>query len=178
MRTLTRLAAALAAGLTLTLAACGAAASTPSVPSLAGHSAPASSQAGALHLAGQCIRQHGIPGFPDPTLNSAGQVIFNKTQLATAPQAVVNLALEACRGALAQAGIQAGHRHGPGGAPTSAQLRQLLAFARCMRAHGLPAFADPDPATGELLLPPGFTKNSPVVERATQACRSQLPGGS
>src|SRR6516162_5042534 len=50
--------------------------------------------------------------------------------------------------ALDRAGIQGGNRHDSHAAPTPDQLRQLVAFARCMRAHGLPSLADPSPATG------------------------------
>jgi hypothetical protein len=155
------------------LGACTAASSSPTVPVASG-SARHYGQAEALHLAGQCIRQHGIPAFSDPTVDSTGQVTFDKTQLIAAPRAVLTQALLACRGALDRAGIREGHRRGIGGAPTPQQLAALLAFARCMRAHGLPAFADPNPATGDLILPPGVSKDSPVVQAATRACRHYL----
>ena len=169
---------ALAAAVALALAGCAASQPPPTVPSLHHRPAAAQSQADALHLAGQCMRQHGIPGFPDPAVNAGGAVTFSKDQLITAPRAVVAQALAACRGALDRAGVQGGNRHGMGGAPTSHQLHQLLAFARCMRVHGLPGLADPNPATGQIALPAGVSKDSPVVQRANQACRALLPGSS
>jgi hypothetical protein len=167
---------ALAAAAALATAGCAASQPAPTVPSLQHRPAAAQSQADALHLAGQCMRQHGIPGFPDPTVDAAGAVTFSKTQLIAAPRAAVAQAFAACRGALDRAGIQGGNRHDSHAAPTPDQLRQLVAFARCMRAHGLPSLADPSPATGQIALPPGVSKDSPVVLRANQACRALLPG--
>jgi hypothetical protein len=161
-----------AAVVALALAGCAASQAAPSVPSLGGGTAGAASQASALHLAGQCIRQHGVPGFPDPTLDASGQVTFSRPQLLAVPKVVVGQALTACRGALDRAGIQAGRGHDLGGRPSPAQLRQIVAFARCMRTHGLTGLPDPNPANGEISLPPGVSKDSPVVLRAGRACRS------
>lgn len=132
------------------------------------------SHAEALHLAGRCIRQHGVPSFPDPTVDGTGQVTISRTQLLAVSKAVLNQAMTACRGALGRAGIQAGN--GLGGRPTPQQIRVYLAFARCLRAHGVARLADPNPVTGDLRLPPGMTKDSPVLLRAQRACRSLLPG--
>jgi hypothetical protein len=165
-----------AAVVALALAGCAAGQAGPAVPSLGDGTAGPPSQASALHLAGQCIRQHGIPGFPDPVLNSVGQVTFNKSQLLTVSKAVIGQVLTACRVALDRAGIQAGSGHDLVGKPSPAQLRQIVAFARCMRAHGLTGLQDPNPANGSISLPPGVAKDSPVVLRADQACRSLLPG--
>src|SRR5215470_11979220 len=78
---------ALAAAGALAIAGCAASRSAPTVPSLHHSSAVSLSQADALHLAGQCMRQHGLPGFPDPTVNSAGVVSWKKRQLSTEPRA-------------------------------------------------------------------------------------------
>jgi hypothetical protein len=127
--------AALAA-LALALAGCAGAAAGPTVPaapssaSAAGTRAPAS-LAGALHQAGQCIRQHGIPGFADPTVDSAGQLMMDKAQLGAVPNAVAKQAVLACRDALGLAGIQSGNG-GIGGKPTPQELREILAFARIL----------------------------------------------
>jgi hypothetical protein len=169
--------AAALAGLTaITIAACGGGQGGPTVPSASGSRPGAVSHAEALHLAGQCIRQHGVPGFPDPTVDSTGQVTISKTQLLAVPKAVLGQAMTACRAALDRAGIQAGRDHGLGGRPSPQQMRAILAFARCMRAHGLTGLADPNPVNGQLSLPPGTAKTSPVVLHAQQACRSLLPG--
>jgi hypothetical protein len=78
----------------------------------------------------QCMRAHGVPNFPDPTANGlqipAG--VATKSPAFTSAQ-------RACRRFLPNGGA----------APaTSAKDRAAaLAFARCMRAHGVPGFPDP-----------------------------------
>jgi hypothetical protein len=54
---------------------------------------------------------------------------------------------------------------------------RLLAFARCMRSHGVPAFPDPQVVNGHVRL--GATHgqidpSSPIVTAAMAACRSTL----
>ena len=76
------------------------------------------------------------------------------------------------------------------GGSTSAQgdpanSAKALAFARCMRSHGVSNF--PDPTNGELKLQVQKTPNStsvngaevngPAFQSALQACRSYLPNG-
>jgi hypothetical protein len=74
---------------------------------------------------------------------------------------------------------------GPGGSgfPGSLPVRSRgLAFAKCMRAHGVHTFADP-PAPGSLpagnkttYLGDGFDPNAPAVQAAEQACRKYAVG--
>jgi hypothetical protein len=181
-RRATRLAAAAAvAAAAITLAGCGGA-SSPVVPSLsaaAGHTAHTAqsrqaSLAEALHLAGQCMRQHGISGLPDPTVGSDGQVDLNKSQLLAAPKSVQDRAVMACRAAFIAAQAATGHPAANAGPPS---MSQLLAFSRCMRAHGIPNFPDPAPGTGEITLPPGTAKTSPILAAASRACQHLVSGG-
>lgn len=53
-----------------------------------------------------------------------------------------------------------------------------LAFAKCMRASGVPNFPDPQPGGG-LLFPvtPGVNPASPAVTAAQAKCRKLLPNG-
>lgn len=60
--------------------------------------------------------------------------------------------------------------------------KQFLAFAGCMRAHGLPGFPDPQISTSgrEMqvkISPGGLNPNSPAFAAATRACRHLLPNG-
>jgi hypothetical protein len=67
-------------------------------------------------------------------------------------------------------GSSGGHASG---APTAAQG---VAFARCMRAHGLTGF--PDPITGhsfQFNLPAGMNPASPAFKTAGRACRKLSP---
>jgi hypothetical protein len=73
------------------------------------------------------------------------------------------------------------HVHfGSSGGPAatgSATYRAELAYARCMRAHGLPAFPDPRPhSSGGPSEHVNVNPNSPAA-RANDACRHLLAGG-
>lgn len=62
----------------------------------------------------------------------------------------------------------------PGSPSGSVKYQQALAFAKCMRAHGLPGFPDPD-GNGQFS-GNGIDTNSPQVRSAARACQSLLPG--
>jgi hypothetical protein len=113
-----------------------------------------------------CMRAHGVSRFPDP---SGG---------------VVNLS------GINQNSPQYQHAAGicgrPAGADPSQQAQGMvkgLAFARCMRANGVPDYSDPT-ANGQGGITShvsrgsgGPSDKSPVFQRAERACRSVLPGG-
>jgi len=73
--------------------------------------------------------------------------------------------------------------------PASAQVpayAQELALAKCMRAHGVPTFPDPNPAGGYTLTSTGSIKgaggssvniNSSQAQAAYGDCRHLIPGG-
>src|SRR6516164_7617840 len=66
-----------------------------------------------------------------------------------------------------------------GSAPTgsgSVTYRAQLAYAQCMRAHGLPGFPDPDPSGGPSVHV-NVNPNSSAA-RASDACKHLLTGGS
>jgi hypothetical protein len=71
-------------------------------------------------------------------------------------------------------------------AADSSNYTRALAFASCMRTHGVPNFPDPKGNGGGGMLvqaTPGTTKvngvtvNGPAFQSAMQACRSKLPNG-
>ncbi|HEY6275580.1 MAG TPA: hypothetical protein VIX86_04540 [Streptosporangiaceae bacterium] len=62
----------------------------------------------------------------------------------------------------------------PGSPSGSVKYQEALAFAKCMRAHGVPNFPDPD-SNGQFS-GNGIDRNSPQVQSAGNACRSLLPG--
>ncbi|MBO0774445.1 MAG: hypothetical protein J2P35_23570, partial [Actinobacteria bacterium] len=66
--------------------------------------------------------------------------------------------------------------HGGGSAPSRSASSQLLAFAQCMRSHGLPSF--PDPASDDKL--PNAHRlgvSESRYQAAMNACRHLLPNG-
>jgi subtilase family serine protease len=66
-----------------------------------------------------------------------------------------------------------------GSAPAGpATYRAELAYAQCMRAHGLPGFPNPPPSGGRSVhYQPNVNPNSPAA-RANAACKYLLAGGS
>jgi hypothetical protein len=174
MTSSTRLAIGMLALSVLILTACSSGKAAPPVAQLAASSGPTTSPNDALHLAGECMRQHGLPSFPDPVVATdgpaAGQAILDKSALKTYPDAVAQQAMNACRAALDQADVASG----PNSSNVSQQeLQARLALARCIRAHGVPNFPDPNPTTGEVTPPPGLSKTSPSILAAIRACPSQ-----
>jgi hypothetical protein len=104
----------------------------------------------------QCMRSHGIAGFPDPDGN--GQI---------PKQAIIQLGVSGSR---LQAAQRACMRLWPYQPPSQAQQRQLLGddlkFAQCMRSHGVPGFPDPTLAS-----------RGPIFAKA-HGCQHVLPAGS
>ncbi len=64
----------------------------------------------------------------------------------------------------------------PGSPAGSVSYQSALAFARCMRAHGVADF--PDPARNGQVSAVGVNPNSPEVQAAGRSCQSVLPGGN
>jgi hypothetical protein len=110
------------------------------------------------------MRSHGVPTFPDP--NSKGQLDAGKVANPNSPQ--YRKAREVCR-SLAPSGQSYSTQ---GGSLTQQQLAQFLAFARCMRAHGVSNFPDP---TAKGLSLSGVDPNTPRFQAAQRACRLLLP---
>ena len=87
--------------------------------------------------------------------------------LAVVAAAVV---LTACGGSPSSSG---------GSAPTgSATYRADLAYAQCMRTHGLPGFPDPHPSGGFSISISGHPHGNSPVARANDACEQLLLAGS
>jgi hypothetical protein len=145
------LAAGLAAGILtagLALAACGGsggpAAGVPSLgPAAATVGTGSQGPAGNLHAAGQCVREHGIPGFADPVRTSGGAAYSDLRSIEDAPAAALNAVRAACGDLLARAGLNPEHE--PPAPPALVQAG--VRAAECERAHGLPGMQDPTART-------------------------------
>jgi hypothetical protein len=166
-----RLFAALAALALLALAGCsGHPGGTPS-PS---PSALSRDQVLAIgRQAAQCMRDHGIPDFPDPVVDQNGQLSLPqgaggdhvKQEIEANPQAQ-----QACQPILDR--LPAGATNGPG-QYTQEDLANLLKFAQCMRHNGIPEWPDPKadgsfPISGTPLETEG---KSPRFRAARDACK-------
>lgn len=163
---------AVAAGLALLTAACGA--GTPSAGSTSSAGTGGASSAYVSDKLGfaRCLRAHGVPNYPDP--NAAGQEPANTKQLIFTPQG------QAAVGACSSWGDRIRN-------DVSAQNQvvrvEYVRFAECMRSHGLPDFPGPVYAEGrvEFVLSAsqdGFDPHSPQVLAKAHQCESVLPPGS
>jgi hypothetical protein len=107
--------------------------------------------------AAQCMRAHGVTNFPDPTTAGPGAKEGIDPNSPT-----FQAAMTACR------------QYFPPGAPTPAQSAQheadLLRFAQCMRAHGVPNFPDPSSQGDFNFTGTGIDPNSPAVLAAGRTC--------
>lgn len=147
----------------LVLAGCGS--SGPNQPA----AGAASNQPGAAAFQyATCMRRHGVPNFPDPHVSvSAGSTRISQM----APASAVSLpkfktAQKTCGKILPGPGSASASHGGPSGAV-------LLAFARCLRSHGLSGFPDPGRdgrLTSQMITAAGVDLRSPVFLSAAKAC--------
>ena len=125
----------------------------------------------------RCMRSHGVPDFPDPDSNGNFQLSNNQqggrskgtgsntvSSQETAANQVCNHLLDVGQQLNA--------------AQTQHALTQLVKYADCMRAHGVPNFPDPQTTSGGIGTPSGFTfdvsgidMNSPQFRSANRACQ-------
>jgi hypothetical protein len=114
----------------------------------------------------QCMRAHGLPGFPDPQSNGT----FNSTRANGSD--FVGPRFQSADRACA-------HLEGP--AETAAQfqrdVRGALRYAACMRAHGIAGFQATVQGNriGMGIQGPGTEMNSPLFLSAQRACRKLVP---
>jgi hypothetical protein len=129
-----------------------------------------SSPGGELGEFSSCMRSHGVTSFPDPAAfgSSAGIRAAKGRMAQIAANEVPSAAFQRAQRACAK-------YYGPPTRPAHVsyqETQKLLAVSRCMRAHGITDFPDPNPTTGELGTPAGIDKNSPQVLTALRACSS------
>jgi hypothetical protein len=119
----------------------------------------------------RCARSHGAPDFPDPNVNSQGQASFPAQGQV---KQEINQVQGACGTILRQ--LPAAARNS---SVTAAQLRQMKAFARCLRSHGMPTWPDPKPdGTFPIVgTPLGSGGKTPAFISAAQACGNIYSGG-
>jgi hypothetical protein len=165
----------LLAVLLLTVAGCGGGDRGGGVASLGGSATPTTNASGSegddlsqALVFTRCMRQHGYD-MPDPQIegNNVGLQLPN---------------YEGQRAPKFQAAWQACRRYAPNGGqperPSAEDRQQALAFARCMRQHGIDL---PDPRITaddvDQQGPPGMRKDDPRLRAAEQACAQRGKGG-
>ena len=120
------------------------------------------------------MRTDGVTDFPDP--DSHGQFGTVSAQLEDSPR--FGTGFTACKHLLPDGGVSKAQQDGP----------QLLKFAQCMHAHGVPSYPESGPVSPYSVLGPntavnslkvaGVNPNSPVVQAAVQTCERLNPVGS
>jgi hypothetical protein len=148
-------AAALLGALTL-LTACGSSSRDKAATA-------ADPQQAALAFA-QCMRDNGVPDFPDPDADGRFRGLGHEQE--SDPK--FRGAQEACRE------LAPGGEHENFGDP--AFVEQMREFSQCMRDNGLPDFPDPD-ADGRLRGVGHERQGDPKFRAAMETCRQKLPGG-
>jgi hypothetical protein len=165
--------------LALALAACGG--GRPSASQVA-HLGPSSTTRpstfgppSALAYA-KCMRANGVPNFPSP--DAQGQTVVPGGQGGVPDPAspLFQHAAGVCQKYRPQGGLSSP-------AQETKMVAQALKFAKCMRAHGLPNFPDPDvgPAGPGFYIRlggpgSGVDPQSPRFQAAQGACQKLLPG--
>ncbi len=185
--------------LALLIAGCGGGAKTPTVAHLgsststssssssggssqSGSSSAGSSQGGSASPDSQgvafsaCMREHGVPNFPDPKISTNGNEV--KVAVRVTPgissNPKFNSAQKACNKLLPGGGGPGSSNH-----PISVKEQaEYLKAAACIRTHGIPNFPDPTFEGGGVHIShKGLDLNSPQALKAEEACQSLIPGG-
>ena len=159
------------------LTACG---SGPSTTGSGAHS-PGQTSAEKAVAFSRCVRDRGVPNWPDPT--SGGQIPKESAQQLGVSNAQLQVALDACQHLLPRTG-----NIDDDPAALNQWWSQMLHFARCMHAHGVPNWPDPSPYPPDPVRPtfnlqaagigfhqgaqPGNVVDSPQIEAKVRACES------
>jgi hypothetical protein len=119
-----------------------------------------------------CMRDHGVPDFPDPQVSSSGgQVSVRQMVPASAGQSPqFKTAQKSCQSILPGAGNV---NPAQAAAQQRAHKQVLLAFARCLRTHGLANFPDPNSQgqlTSQMISAAGIDLHQPAVLTAAKEC--------
>ena len=113
-----------------------------------------------------CMRSHGLPSYPDPS--GQGVITITVSAALNPSSPLFQKALTHCQNLI------------PAGRPPSAAQQQrlkhgVLAFAACMRSHGVPKYPDPTFGPGGTVSQ-GFSRrsidpNSTIFQAAQKACQ-------
>ncbi len=176
--------AAVVAGLSALLAACGGGAPSASVAHVGSTTtsslaaAPAGSSSSQLQKFVSCMRHHGVPNFPELVMTPNGGAVPVGPVNIDKNSPTVQKARRACGAIL------------PGGSSPAPSVQAItpkvqvdyIKAAACMRAHGVANFPDPKFSGTSVTFPqpPGMnasTGNSPTFLRARRICEKLIPPG-
>lgn len=154
------------------LAGCGGSISSP--PGGQGPSTASTQDAAALaHQVAQCIRDHGVPGFPDLVQTAGGG--WDVPSGTPLPPAA---AQEACKSLSDQLpGGSSGHKPEPPKV-TAEQMDAWRKWSQCVRQQSIPDWPDPNP-DGTFTLPSRLANDNSIPEKVfgLTACTPLRPQG-
>jgi hypothetical protein len=133
-----------------------------------GSDSPNVSKRAALVAYSACMRENGLPNFPDPKPSGGGlSLSFGPENGIDVSSPQFKTAQQACKKLLANLGEQSPQEQ-------AEQLQQAREYSACMRENGAPNF--PDPKAGadggtEFNLGPSVDPSSPQFKAAENACR-------
>jgi hypothetical protein len=107
-----------------------------------------------------CMRSHGAPDFPDPNTSGGFTIKPSNSSSANVPQAHA-----VCAHLYPNEGKKPADP-----AQRAAQQRQALAFAACMRRHGIANFPDDWSGNVGQLTSAGIDPNAPQLNAALTKC--------
>ena len=117
-----------------------------------------------------CMRANGVPHYPDP--NAQGVITITSSPSLNPNSPLFQRAEAACEQL-----IPAGK--GPSPAQQQRHKEQALAFAACMRSHGVPNYPDPTFGRGGMisqrLSRSAGDPNSPIFQATQKACQTNGP---
>lgn len=121
----------------------------------------------------QCMRSHGVSGFPDPSSTGAARGPNSTTIFGIVVPSTIDASAPAFRSAT-QDCAKAITGSAPKPAISARQRTQMIARAQCMREHGVPNFPDPTfTANGiSVFFGPGVDPQSPAFVNAQRMCGS------
>jgi hypothetical protein len=120
----------------------------------------------------KCMRENGVPDYPDPEEGDGGRVVIGPGDSANDPK--TRSAMEACRDKMPQ-GVA---RDRSGGKVDAAKV---TAWATCIRENGVAKFPDPEVEGSQIKInlgALGMKPDDPRLQKASAACQDKSPGGS
>jgi hypothetical protein len=114
------------------------------------------------------MRSHGVPNFPGP--DSTGTITITVSTSLNPGAPVFRQAEADCEHLLPA-------QKGPSPALQQRMQRTALAFAACMRAHGVPGYRDPTFGPGGMVSQGygsrnGIDSRSPILQSAQKTCEA------
>jgi hypothetical protein len=116
----------------------------------------------------KCMRENGLPDFPDPKTNGGGG--FSLSLPEGADRAKIEEASKKCKQFMPNGGQPQ--------KPSPEMVEGARKMAQCMRENGFPDFPDPDENGGiSIKGGPGMDPKDPKFEEAHKKCAQFRPGG-